>query len=228
MFSPPISACTFDAAGTLIHLAEPVGRSYHRVASRFGITCDPEAIELAFRRVWKRSPPPFSPDSQYAHSNEKMWWSCLVEEVFAEAGANWTDKQTFDACFEALYDHFESPGTWITTEEIHDALSKISDSLRCVVLSNFDHRLRRILMDLGLARYFEALFLSCEVGASKPDPRIFEKARLHFELPAEEILHIGDDPTCDEQGARRAGFQFYSVKEGTGNLSQLFDQLSLA
>lgn len=228
MISPPISACTFDAAGTLIHLAEPVGHSYHKVAKQHGIKCDPDLIDSAFRAVWKRTPPPFSPHSPYPHSNEKMWWRCLVREVFEEAGSSWSDSAIFDLCFEALYEYFESPGTWITNEDIHDILAPLSERLRCVVLSNFDHRLRRILRDLDLAKYFEGFFLSCEIGASKPDPRIFESARTHFDLPAAEILHIGDDPICDREGAQRAGFQFFSVEAGSENLSQLFDQLSLA
>ncbi|MDF1849394.1 MAG: HAD-IA family hydrolase [Verrucomicrobiales bacterium] len=228
MFSPPISACSFDAAGTLIHLAEPVGNSYSRVASDFGIESNPRTVELSFRKVFRKTPPPFSPDSPYVHSNEKMWWRELVEEVFDDAGATWSNSQTLDQCFEALYDHFEAPGTWLANDGTHEILERISARYPCVVLSNFDGRLRRILTDLGLSTFFEDFFLSCEIGASKPSPRMFETVRNHFNLPAEQILHIGDDPVCDEKGAKDAGFQFFSVGKQGDDLSQLFDQLSLA
>ena len=39
-----IQAITYDAAGTLIHLAEPVGVSYSTVAARHGISSAPERL----------------------------------------------------------------------------------------------------------------------------------------------------------------------------------------
>lgn len=228
MFSPPILALSFDAAGTLIHLAEPVGGSYCRIANHFGIKSEPSAMESAFRSVWKRTPPAFSEPPGQRHENEKDWWHDLVREVFREAGAIPPDEATFDACFDALYEHFESPGTWLADPETGGILERISARYPCVVLSNFDARLRRILDDLRLARYFEAFFLSCEIGASKPDPKMFETARVHFRCPAESILHVGDDPYCDGEGAANAGFQHFRFEKGSSGLSKLLRELSLA
>ncbi|MCH1409340.1 MAG: hypothetical protein L7V87_09935, partial [Verrucomicrobiales bacterium] len=72
-----IQAITYDAAGTLIHLAEPVGVSYSTVAARHGISSAPERLDAAFETVWKRTPLPFD-DRARRDPNEKAWWQRVV------------------------------------------------------------------------------------------------------------------------------------------------------
>ncbi len=228
MSSQKLRAITFDAAGTLIHLAEPVGKTYSRVASRFGILAIPEKLEASFKAVWMRTPLAFSPDSHIRDPNEKEWWRRLVRLVFEEAGSELPSGDEFDIFFEALYGHFETAGTWVADPAAAEVLEKTSASLRCLLLSNFDARLRRILDDLGLLVFFENQVLSCEIGASKPDPAIFRAAVDLLGIPPGEILHVGDDPICDWQGASSAGFRLFKVGKGQRRLGELLDELSLA
>jgi len=228
MTRPPVQALSFDAAGTLIHLAEPVGESYARIAADFGIATSPDALNHAFRAVWKRTPPPFSADAPVRHSDERAWWRDLVADVFAEAEASAVAPDVFEAFFDALYLHFESPGTWVTDETTRQCLAAASDRFPCVVVSNFDRRLRRILADLDLDRHFDHLVLSCEEGVSKPDPKLFHQASRRLDLAPEQILHIGDDPVCDWEGAERAGFRHFRVENGSESLRALLRELSLA
>jgi len=226
--SSEIKAVSFDAAGTLIHLRDDVGSSYATVAARFGITSDATTLNAAFRTVWKNTPPPFSKGSGENDPTEKHWWHRLVHAVFSTSGAQLPGKQEFDAFFEALYLHFEEPGTWVAEESAVHVLETVSSRLPCVVLSNFDGRLRRILSDLGLNDHFEAIFLSCELRASKPDPRIFGEVRRALNVAPAEILHVGDDPVCDWEGADSAGFQHFRVGRGQRSLLEILDELSLA
>lgn len=46
-----------------------------------------------------------------------------------------------------------------------------------------------------------------DVGAAKPDPRIFHAAAARLGVAPGELLHAGDDPELDVLGARRAGLQ---------------------
>ena len=146
----PILAITFDAAGTLIHLAEPVGVSYARIAAEHGIESNPDNLGKAFGSVWKRTPLPFSPQSRVTDPDEKSWWRRLVRAVFEDAGAELPGESVFSDFFESLYTHFESPGTWISDPEATTVLEKVRGNYSCLVISNFDARLRRILDDLGL------------------------------------------------------------------------------
>ena len=228
MSGPLPKALSFDAAGTLIELSEPVGVSYSTVAIRHQILAEPEAISTAFKTVWRRTPSAFSAESPVRDPNEKSWWRRLVRDVFEEAGTELGREIDFDSFFEDLYDHFESPGTWVAVPEAASLVTALTEHYRCIVLSNFDGRLRRILADLDLLAPFETVLLSCELGASKPDPKVFEAARSHFGLEPSHILHIGDAPVCDWNGAQDAGFQSFRVGEGQSTLRELFEQLSLA
>lgn len=228
MSRPPVKALSFDAAGTLIELSEPVGASYSRVAARHGIHAAPDDLSTAFKTVWRKTPSAFSVDSPVKDPNEKSWWRRLVLSVFEEADASLEGDEQFDRFFEDLYDHFEEPGTWTAVPEAFEVLPVLAEAFPCIILSNFDGRLRRILRDLDLFDFFDATLLSCELGASKPDPLVFDAARAHFNLPPEQILHIGDDPICDWEGATRAGFASFRVGGGESNLKQLFEELSLA
>lgn len=226
--SPLVKAISFDAAGTLIELSEPVGESYHRVAQQHGISSDPQALAAAFRSVWKKTPPAFSAASPVTDPDEKSWWRRLVKDVFTESGAALPPDPDFDAFFEALYDHFAAPGTWRAIPGAAAAVSTLAAGYPCIVLSNFDGRLRRILEDLDLLAAFDAVLLSCELGASKPDPLVFAAAARTLRLPPENILHVGDDPVCDWEGATRAGFASFRVGNGQSTLNELLRQLSLA
>ncbi|MFP2962269.1 HAD family hydrolase [Myxococcus sp. 1LA] len=66
----------------------------------------------------------------------------------------------------------------------------------------------------GLAEVLPDVFLSGEVGASKPDARIFEAALAHVGRPPEEVLHVGDDPERDVMGAARLGLATCWVSHG--------------
>jgi HAD superfamily hydrolase (TIGR01509 family) len=52
---------------------------------------------------------------------------------------------------------------------------------------------------------FHTIVTSCEAGAWKPDPRIFEAAAERLTIPPSEILHVGDRWDLDVMGARSAG-----------------------
>lgn len=226
-FPDTVQAITFDAAGTLIHLAEPVGASYSRVAQRYDIDCDADTLSAAFGKVWKRTPLPFD-NAAPRDPNERAWWKRLVHAVFTESGASLPGDDVFTDFFHELYEHFESPGTWLADTHAKEVLTAAGGKYRLAVLSNFDARLRRILSDLDLLGYFDVVILSCETGASKPSPKIFQRAAKELNLPAKTILHVGDDPRCDGEGSVQAGFRHFRVGKTGKPLLKLIDELSLA
>ena len=75
------------------------------------------------------------------------------------------------------------------------------------IVSNFDSRVLRILEGLDLARWFESVTLSSQVGATKPDRAIFARALAHHGVDAARALHVGDSPAEDCEGARAAGLR---------------------
>ena len=57
----------------------------------------------------------------------------------------------------------------------------------------------------GLAEYFSNVVLSEEVGAQKPNPKIFYYALQKNNLTADEVIMLGDGYSSDIQGAINAG-----------------------
>jgi putative hydrolase of the HAD superfamily len=66
---------------------------------------------------------------------------------------------------------------------------------------------RRWFARHGMADHIDFYSLSCEVGWIKPNPAHFAHALEHAGVAAHEILHVGDHPMRDVDGARRAGFR---------------------
>lgn len=77
--------------------------------------------------------------------------------------------------------------------------------LKLLVVSNWDSTLPALLTRLGLTPYFDAVVVSALVGASKPAREIFDTALAAAGVEASEALHVGDSPSEDYEGARRAG-----------------------
>ena len=58
----------------------------------------------------------------------------------------------------------------------------------------------------GIARYFDGVFLSQELGADKPQKEFFERATVQIEgYKPEESIILGDSLTSDIQGGINAG-----------------------
>jgi putative hydrolase of the HAD superfamily len=80
---------------------------------------------------------------------------------------------------------------------------------KLALVSNYAHTpvLRDALTRLGLAAHFDALVVSADVGYLKPHPRIFEAALDALDVGPEESVMVGNDITCDIEGAKKAGLR---------------------
>jgi putative hydrolase of the HAD superfamily len=200
-------AVLFDAAGTLIHLREPVGETYRRLAISYGVTLPASRIEEAFRRVLRKAPPmvwPGEPAPEVAEL-ERRWWRSVVRESFraADGSARFTD---FEGYFSTLFGHFARPEAWVAAPGALETLRALRASgIRTGVVSNFDHRLAGLLEGLRLAPQIEVVIRPADAGAAKPDARIFFCALRLLGVSADEAIYVGDDAEHDVAGAQAAG-----------------------
>jgi putative hydrolase of the HAD superfamily len=83
-----------------------------------------------------------------------------------------------------------------------------AQGLRLAVVTNgsasAQHEKLRVL---GIHDCFDAIVISEEFGAKKPDPRIFRAALARVELTAAECAFVGDNPEKDVQGASAVGLR---------------------
>lgn len=200
----PIKAVFFDAAGTLIKSARPVGESYASLAKRYGLEVLPGEITERFRACFSSTPPLAFPGAQTEDLQdlERRWWRELVRKIFEPYG----HFDGFDDYFSNLFQYFSKPDSWSLYPEAREILSALKEQGYILdVISNFDSRLYGILEGLGIDFWFDSIVISSRVGYAKPAPEIFHAAlRLH-RLKPEEALHVGDSPDKDAAGARSAG-----------------------
>jgi putative hydrolase of the HAD superfamily len=74
-----------------------------------------------------------------------------------------------------------------------------------------------------VVRLFQQCIVSYEVGAMKPEPRIYQEALQRSGLPADACVFI-DDRSGNVDGARRVGmhaFQFFSPEQCAAELTRL-------
>jgi putative hydrolase of the HAD superfamily len=200
--APPPRAVLFDAVGTLIHLREPVGVTYARLAGGG----DAVALQAAFTQTLRRMPPMVFPGLTAAATAaaERAWWAELVAAVFGAAGVPLPD-----AAFAALWDHYATAAAWRADALAHATLRALrGGGARTGMVSNFDHRLPAVLDGLALTPLLDVVVLPADAGAAKPDPRIFQLALARLGVAAADALYVGDDPHDDEAGAAAAGLGY--------------------
>jgi putative hydrolase of the HAD superfamily len=132
-----------------------------------------------------------------------------------------------DNFFEVAYEHFAEAGVWELYPDIVDVLEKLQPQFQLAVISNFDGRLRMILEQLGISKFFRHVFVSSEIGADKPDSLIFRRALKFIDLESEQVLHVGDDPERDWKSATAAGLSIFQLDRQKNSLRDLITFLKL-
>ena len=132
--------------------------------------------------------------------------------LFAFAGANGAaEPEAAARLHRALYyrSRRRVPGALELIETL-SALVRIA-----VVTNNTQVEQHEKLATFGFAPYVQNLVTSEEVGASKPDPRIFRTALARVECDPGEAVMIGDSLVHDVEGALAAGIEpFWFDRDG--------------
>ncbi len=175
-----------------------VGKVYSDIAGHYGAQLDPAKLSQDFRNAFARQPETLAPGTA------RKWWREVVRQ--AVGGSLPTDK--LQSYFEELYEFFRSSRAWLVYPEVLSTLSELKDhGFRLGIISNFDSRLRDVLVNLGIDPFFEQVTLSWEIGVAKPDPKIFAIALDRMGLRGSEALHLGDSIEEDIKAAQRAGIR---------------------
>lgn len=198
-----------DAVGTLFGVKGSVGAVYSEIAQQFGVEVSDQAINQAFLQSFQAAAPPVFPGTklQEIPECEFKWWQNIAEHTFLRAGVL-HQFQDFSTFFVKLYSHFATAEPWFVYHDIRPNLERWRETgIELGVLSNFDSRLYSVLQALELNQFFTSVTISTEVGAAKPDPKIFAAALFKHNCLPESAWHIGDSYNEDCQGARAAGLR---------------------
>jgi len=91
-----------------------------------------------------------------------------------------------------------------------------TDLVRGVITAGLAVKQADKLLRLGLYEQFTptAIFISDQIGISKPNPKLFARACDEVGVEPEETLYVGDHPTHDIDPANRLGMVTVHVRRG--------------
>lgn len=199
-------AVFLDAAGTLFESVKPVAVTYAELARRYGKDVPFEEVSRRFRECFAGAPPMAFPEADGARLEalERGWWRDVVWNVFETTGSF----PRFDDYFTALFAYFARADSWALFDDAETALKGLkARGLILVMVSNFDSRVLKIVRGLGIADYFDSVFISSSAGFAKPAAGIFQLALERHGLAPHEAIHVGDSPETDIEGALNAGIR---------------------
>ena len=112
-------------------------------------------------------------------------------------------------------------------DDTHKVLERLSQKYRIFCLSNLATPYKQCYFEIGLDKWIEKPFFSCDMGMKKPDPEFFNSilSLCNSEgdniLPSQVVM-IGDNPINDYEAALNVGMKAIlknkSLSEVTINL----------
>jgi HAD superfamily hydrolase (TIGR01549 family) len=88
------------------------------------------------------------------------------------------------------------------------ALERLQEKMPVILVSNGHAVLQRKKIAIcNMAPLIQKTVIAQEFGLSKPRKEIFHEAMKSVQVPAEQILMVGDNPVADIQGGKNAGLQ---------------------
>lgn len=188
-----VQAVTIDLAGTLLFPHPSVAAVYAACAAKHGVEVEVGALDAAFPLALKGASKSASPEA---------YWREVVLRTFGPA----LPGSKFDHVFRECWEAFGRGSAWKVAPAAVTALTAIRFlGIKVAVLSNADARMHRVLSEKGLTQRFDAVYLSGETGHAKPDPQAFVLAARQLGVAVSALVHVGDDPKEDGEGARDAG-----------------------
>ncbi|KAL1548744.1 haloacid dehalogenase-like hydrolase domain-containing protein 3 [Salvia divinorum] len=189
------NALLVDAVGTLVVPAQPMAQIYRQIGEKYGVKCS--ECEILNRYRWAYEQPWGRSRLRYVDDGRPFW------QHIVSSSTGCSDSQYF----EELYNYYTTEKAWQLcdpdAEKVFQSLRKAG--VKVAVVSNFDTRLRPLLKALKCDHWFDAVAVSAEVEAEKPNPMIFLKACEFLGVQPEDAVHVGDDRRNDIWGARDAG-----------------------
>ncbi|WP_433655894.1 HAD family hydrolase [Nocardia sp. CA-128927] len=204
-----IEAVLFDYSGTLFRLEEDDSWGEKLVAA------DGRAFDVHEKaEILRRMTAPveqlvtFGTEGQYAWDNRdldpKLHRQAYME-VLRKSGVPTEDQA------DVLYRRLIDPMAWTPYPDVEEVLTLLAaQGIQVAVVSNIAFDVRPAFTTRNWDRYVDAFALSFEIGAVKPDPRIFAATLDKLGVEPEAALMVGDSAEADG-GATALGCRFALV-----------------
>ncbi|HJQ13493.1 MAG TPA: HAD-IA family hydrolase [Anaerolineales bacterium] len=204
-----IKAIFFDLDGTLRHSVPSGGEVFTDYVKTLGLAVDADANLRAMR--WEHFYWANSQDLRndlLAHSAEtENFWIEYSRRRLIALGASEEWAREFAPRTSIHMGDVYKPDS-IVPEDVRRTLPQLKEAgYILAVISNRDKPFQDLLEDHGISQFFDFSLAAGEVNVWKPEPGIFKHGLQRVNLPASEVVYVGDNYYADVVGARSAGLQ---------------------
>jgi HAD superfamily hydrolase (TIGR01509 family) len=196
----------FDFGGTLFHPA-PADQLVRAAVAGLGLGLSDEQVRVvgdAYEEagIPGARVPPIPPDLQdaydardYGPEQHRHAWISMLSRAELPSDCGVPDPA---ALAEAIYEQTLVPTQWVPYADAAATLAGLAErDVRVGLISNIGFDLREILHAHGFGALADTATLSYEVGAMKPDPKIFRAALDTFGVHPEMAVMVGDSREAD-------------------------------
>lgn len=201
-----IKAVLFDVGSTLIEPDPEIDGVFCEVAEARGHEVDPAAVAGHMPTIHRFYEDEYLRDGDFWCSPEGSveiyldMYRYLSHLTGLEHDAEELAQGVNQAFLQARY--------WKIYDDVLPCLKALKRGhLTLGIVSNWSPNLTDLMRGLYLAPYFDEIVSSADVGYRKPDPMIFTIMLERLNLSPEEVLHVGDRPDADGEGAAAAGIR---------------------
>lgn len=189
----------FDIDNTLIDHNQTEKRAIIATFNYFGLKIDKNILH-----IWSEiSEEYYDKYIQGLYSFEEQGIK-RVEDLWERLGI--LNTNNYNNFFNYYLQKYEE--NWFLYEDVLPVLKKISEKNRLGIISNGDkEQQKKKLVSTKIMHFFEEVIISSEIGFSKPNEIIFEKACEIAKLNIRECIYVGDNFQVDILASNRAGFK---------------------
>jgi putative hydrolase of the HAD superfamily len=211
---PSVKAVTFDLWQTL--LLERNGWNLRRTNARcksltqtlnkFSVKISVEQLALAFKKMAPWLENAWETKNEVTHLDQIRFLIKTASKGLVTVKEEWIDDLSsayVSPLFQvAPYLNLDTPRVlkWLKNQ-------KKLVGLICNTGLTPGFGLRKFVTRENIAKFFDLMLFSDEVGIRKPNPEIFHMVTQKLKVKACEIVHIGDNLKSDVWGAKNAGFK---------------------
>jgi putative hydrolase of the HAD superfamily len=144
------------------------------------------------------------------HVRERDWvertTSSLLRKVLSRFGHREVEEELIERAVYKFYTVSED--RWAPMDGVYEVLNELrKKDLYLGLISNAgdEGNVQRLIDNANLRSYFEPILISAAIGIRKPNPKLFEMVLEAWDLPAHQVVMVGDNLGADILGAQNAG-----------------------
>jgi len=213
----PFRAILFDFYNTLGTSREPDACVEAAVLAEFGFRFDADRVQASLADVRSFLDGPEHVDHS-AHSASREQYNAYQrswhEPWLRDLGVD----PVPDGFFTRLYEVWDDPTRICLFPDTLLALARLrAAGYRLGLVSNWSWGLQDVLDSNGLTPLLECAIISARAGYRKPHPAIYAQALAALDLPAADVVFVGDNPHADVNGPRAAGMHAIQIDRFGGS-----------